>query len=361
YNGWIGFDMAVAMVLGQNIGTTITANLAALVTNSTAKQAAMAHLIFNVFGVILAIVFFRTFENMVFGIMNAFDMKLPNMLDGKTLEEANAAMPIALSVYHTIFNLANTLILIWFVPHISKVVKQIIRTKGEDDVIFKLHYINTGLLNFDELSALQARKEIDVFMQRTVRMYKMVKEILDEDKPKKLEKTYARIEKYEQIADRMDEEIVTFLTQITRSDVSKKTSTQASAMIKLVSRIESISDSCYILAQQIMLSKNKKTRMNDDMVKNLKHMFTKIDTSINKLNTTIEDKSKLIYVESERHFRDQINDEVEKLNIEHLKAIKKGIYKYKVGIIYCDLFTEQGVLADHCYHSLKYIDELNAS
>ncbi|MDA3865992.1 MAG: Na/Pi cotransporter family protein, partial [Salinivirgaceae bacterium] len=248
YNGWIGFDMAVAMVLGQNIGTTITANLAALVTNSTAKQAAMAHMVFNVFGVILALILFKPFENMVFGIMTAFDMDLPNMLDGKTLEKANAAMPLALSIYHTIFNVANTLILIWFVPFISKIVKRIIRSKDEDDEVFKLHYINTGLLNFDELSALQARKEIDVFMQRTARMYNMVKEMLDEDKPKNFEKTFARVEKYEQIADRMDEEIVTFLTQITRSDVSKKTSTQASAMIKLVSRIESISDSCYILA-----------------------------------------------------------------------------------------------------------------
>ncbi|MDA3815760.1 MAG: Na/Pi cotransporter family protein [Prolixibacteraceae bacterium] len=361
YNGWIGFDMAVAMVLGQNVGTTITANLAALVTNSTAKQAAMAHMVFNVFGVILALILFKPFENMVFGIMTTFDMELPNMLDGKTLEEANVAMPLALSIYHTIFNLTNTLILIWFVPFISKIVKRIVRSKDEDDVVFKLHYINTGLLNFDELSALQARKEIDVFMQRTARMYNMVKEMLDEDKPKNFEKTFARVEKYEQIADRMDEEIVTFLTQITRSDVSKKTSTQSSAMIKLVSRIESISDSCYILAQQIMMSKNKKTQLSKEMKKNLKHMFEAIDIVINKLNTTLEDKTKNIYIESERHYRDKIKNEVEKLNIEHLKAIKKGTYKYKVGIIYCDLFTEQGVLADHCYHSLKYIDELNAS
>ncbi|MDA3879850.1 MAG: Na/Pi cotransporter family protein [Prolixibacteraceae bacterium] len=361
YNGWIGFDMAVAMVLGQNIGTTITANLAALVANSTAKQAAMAHLLFNVFGVIIAMILFKPFENLVFGTMRAFDLTLPNTLNGQTTQQANAAMPVALSIYHTVFNIVNTLLLIWFVTPIAKLVKLIIRSNEEDDVIFKLHYINTGLLNFDELSALQARKEIDVFMQRTKRMYKIVKDMLDENKPKNLDKIYARVHKYEEIADRMDEEIATFLTQITRSDVSNKTAEQASAMIKLVSRVESISDSCYLIAQLISTSKSKKSAFSKDMIKNIKRMFESLNIVFDKLEYVLEDKSAPIYIESERKYRDKIKDDVEQLNIEHLKAIKKGSYKYKIGIIYCDLFTEQSVLADHCYHALKYIDELNGA
>ncbi|MGF7139778.1 Na/Pi cotransporter family protein [Roseimarinus sediminis] len=361
YNGWIGFDMAVAMVLGQNIGTTITANLAALVTNSTAKQAAMAHLLFNVFGVIIAMLLFRPFENVVFAIMNIFDLTLPNTANGQSIQQANAAMPLALSIYHTVFNIVNTLLLIWFVSPIASLVKRIIRTKDDDDVVFKLNYINTGLMSFDELSALQARKEIDVFMQRTKRMYQMVKEMLLEDKPKKLDKTIARVQKYEEIADRMDEEIVSFLTQITRSDVSKKTAAQASAMIKLVSRIESISDSCYLMAQLIMASKSRKSSFNNEMIQNLQQMFGSLDIVVEKIERMLEEKSKPIYLESERNFRDKINDDVEQLNMEHLKAIKKGSYKYKIGILYCDFFSEQGVLADHCYHALKYIDELNAA
>lgn len=358
YNGWIGFDMAVAMVLGQNIGTTITANLAALVANSTAKQAAMAHLLFNVFGVFIAMVFFKPFEYLVFWVMTTLDMHLPLPVNGQTIIEANAAMPLALSIYHTIFNITNTLVLVWFVPSLTKLVRIIIRTNDEDDVVFKLSYINTGLLNFDELSALQARKEVNVFMQRTKRMYQMVKSLLEEQNQSSFEKTFERIEKYEEIADRMDEEIVVFLTKITRSEVSQTTAEQSGAMIKLVSRIESISDSCYMIAQLIKQSKSVKIPFNKEMEANLKQMFTTLNIVMSKLETALLEKPPVIIIENERKFRDQIKDEIEKLNIEHLKAIKKGTYKYKIGIIYCDLFTEQGVLADHCYHALKYVDEI---
>jgi phosphate:Na+ symporter len=361
YNGWIGFDMAVAMVLGQNIGTTITANLAALVANSTAKQAAMAHLLFNVIGVALAMIFFYPFEHLVVWIMGLFDMEMPYVTPVHTVQEANVAIPLALSVYHTVFNVLNTLLLIWFVPSLAKLVKRIIKSKDEDDVVFKLSYINTGLLNFDELSTLQARKEVTVFMQRTKRMYNMVKDLLVEENPKQFDKTYARIEKYEEIADRMDEEIVVFLTQITRSDVSQATAEQASAMIKLVSRIESISDSCHVIAQFIKQSQSTKIAFTDEMKTNLNHLFDSIDQVLARLENALEGKTTTINLETERKFRDGIREAIDQLNIEHLKAIKKGIYKYKIGIIYCDLFTEQGVLADHCYHCLKYYDEISKS
>lgn len=361
YNGWIGFDMAVAMVLGQNIGTTITANLAALVANSTAKQAAMAHLLFNVIGVTLAMIFFYPFEHLVVWIMGLFDMEMPYITPGHSVQEANAAMPLALSIYHTVFNVLNTTLLIWFVPSLAKLVKRIIKSKDEDDVVFKLSYINTGLLNFDELSTLQARKEVTVFMQRTKRMYNMVKDLLVEENPKQFDKTYARIEKYEEIADRMDEEIVVFLTQITRSDVSQATAEQASAMIKLVSRIESISDSCHAIAQFIKQSQSTKIAFTDEMKTNLNRLFDSIDQVLARLENALEGKTTTINLETERKFRDGIREAIDQLNIEHLKAIKKGIYKYKIGIIYCDLFTEQGVLADHCYHCLKYYDEISKS
>jgi phosphate:Na+ symporter len=358
YNGWIGFDMAVAMVLGQNIGTTITANLAALVANTTAKQAAMAHLLFNLIGVIMAMIFFFPFEHLVIWIMKVFDMELPYAVNGTSVQEANAAMPLALTIYHTVFNVFNTLMLIWFVPSLAKLVQRIIRSKDDDDIIFKLAYIKTGLLSFDELSTLQARKEIDVFTERTIKMYLMVKQLLVEENPKKIEKSYLRIEKYEEIADRMDEEIVIFLTQITQNDVSKSTAEQATAMIKLVSRIESISDSCFLMAQFINHSKSAKIPFTAEMVENLNRQFVAIDQLMNKLKVALGEKMPIINIDNERKYRDSIKENIERLNVEHLKAIKKGTYKYKIGIIYCDLFTEQGVMADHCYHSLKYIDEM---
>lgn len=361
FNGWIGFDVAVAMVLGQNIGTTITANLAALVANKTAKQAALAHLFFNAIGVFFAMVLFYPFEQLVVNMMNLLNLNLPYKIEGQTIEQTNAAIPVALSIYHTLFNVTNTLILIWFVPTLAKIVKQIIKSSDDDDEQFKLKYINTGLLNFDELSTLQARKEIEVFIQRTKRMYQMVKDLLEEDKSKKFEKTLQRIDKYEEIADRMDEEIAIFLTSITRSDVSRTTAEQASSMLKLVSRIESISDSCQLIAKQIQLSQSKNAPLTQEMVNNIKHLFNMIDKVMQRIEMAFCDKPIQFSIETERKYRDDINSTIDDLNIDHLKDIKKGNYKYKVGIIYCDLFTEEGVLADHCYHALKYIDEINQS
>lgn len=361
YNGWIAFDMAVAMVLGQNIGTTITANLAALVANASARQAAMAHFLFNLIGVALVMIFFRPFESFVTWIMALFNLDLPYQVAGQTLQQTQAAMPLALSVYHTVFNVSNTMLLIWFVPSIAKLVKKIVRSKEEDDVVFKLSYINTGLLNFDELSTLQAQKEIVVFMQRTKRMYQMVKDILEEDNEKNFEKTFERVEKYEEIADRMDEEIAIFLTRIARSDVSKATAEQTGAMIKLVSRIESISDSCCLIAQYIKLSKSKNVTFNKDMVDNIKDLFVMIDGVMTRLESSLGDKASVMSLESERKYRDQVKEMIEKLNLDHLKDIKKGVYKYKLGMIYCDLYTEEGVMADHCYHALKYVDEMKAA
>ena len=159
----------------------------------------------------------------------------------------------------------------------------------------------------------------------------------------------------------MDEEIAIFLTSITRSDVSRTTAEQASSMLKLVSRIESISDSCQLIAKQIQLSQSKNAPLTQEMVNNIKHLFNMIDKVMQRIEMAFCDKPIQFSIETERKYRDDINSTIDDLNIDHLKDIKKGNYKYKVGIIYCDLFTEEGVLADHCYHALKYIDEINQS
>lgn len=169
---------------------------------------------------------------------------------------------------------------------------------------------------------------------------------------------FGRIEKYEEIADRMDEEIVTFLTQIIRSDVSKSTTERGSAMIKLVNRIESISDSCYLMAQFIKQASNNKIAFDDEMVDIMKQIFLSVEQLMDELQSALEEKDSPIDLEAARAARDNIKESIETLNVENLKAIKKGNYKYKIGIIYTDVYTEQGVLADHCYHGLKYVDEM---
>lgn len=359
FNGWIGFDIAVAMVLGQNIGTTITANIAALVANSTAKQAAMAHLIFNVIGVTIALILFKPFENMVFGIMRLFNLELPMLTTGHTIEEANAAMPLALSIYHTIFNTLNTLLLIWFVPQIARIVKLFIRTKDEDDEIFKLKYITTSLLSVDEIALVQAKKEIGVFVERSLKMFNMLKEMADESTAnKKVEKLIKKIRKYEEISDRIEEEIATFLTNLSSSELSKKSSNNMNAMLKLVSRIESINDACYNTAELLYIKNSKKMKFTDEMKYNIKHISQMAEEIMYSLPKEIDVTNPKIDIIEFRNLRDDIDTYAEKLNVMHLKDIKKGKYKYKDGIIYCDIFEEIAIIANHAYHSLKYINDL---
>lgn len=359
FNGWIGFDIAVAMVLGQNIGTTITANIAALVANSTAKQAAMAHLIFNVIGVTIALILFKPFENMVFGIMSLFNLELPMLTTGHTIEEANAAMPLALSIYHTIFNTLNTLLLIWFVPQIARIVKLFIRTKDEDDEIFKLKYITTSLLSVDEIALVQAKKEIGVFVERSLKMFNMLKEMADESTAnKKVEKLIKKIRKYEEISDRIEEEIATFLTNLSSSELSKKSSNNMNAMLKLVSRIESINDACYNTAELLYIKNSKKMKFTDEMKYNIKHISQMAEEIMYSLPKEIDVTNPKIDILEFRNLRDDIDTYAEKLNVMHLKDIKKGKYKYKDGIIYCDIFEEIAIIANHAYHSLKYINDL---
>lgn len=359
FNGWIGFDIAVAMVLGQNIGTTITANIAALVANSTAKQAAMAHLIFNVIGVTIALILFKPFENMVFGIMRLFNLELPMLTTGHTIEEANAAMPLALSIYHTIFNTLNTLLLIWFVPQIARIVKLFIRTKDEDDEIFKLKYITTSLLSVDEIALVQAKKEIGVFVERSLKMFNMLMEMADESTAnKKVEKLIKKIRKYEEISDRIEEEIATFLTNLSSSELSKKSSNNMNAMLKLVSRIESINDACYNTAELLYIKNSKKMKFTDEMKYNIKHISQMAEEIMYSLPKEIDVTNPKIDIIEFRNLRDDIDTYAEKLNVMHLKDIKKGKYKYKDGIIYCDIFEEIAIIANHAYHSLKYINDL---
>ncbi|MBN1927104.1 MAG: Na/Pi cotransporter family protein [Prolixibacteraceae bacterium] len=358
YQGWIGFDMAIAMVLGQNIGTTITANLAALVTNATAKQAAISHFFFNVFGVILALILFKPFENMVLGIMSILNLNLPVSSNGQTVQQANEAIPIALSIYHTIFNISNTLLLIWFVPQIAQIVKKIVPTKDEDDEIFRLRYINSPLVSVNEISIIQAKNELSVFIERTKKMYGLVKDLYNETKPSKIEKNIQKIRKYEEIADRIDEELTTFLSKISINDPSKNTSENSNLMLRLVSRIESINDSCSSMAEYIYIRKTKKMKFNPEMESRLKQLFSMIDVLFSDLNIEINKNIAPINIELERERRDEIETYVEKLNVQHLKDIKKGIYKPKSGIIYCDLFNEGEIVGNHIYHSLKYMHDL---
>ncbi len=358
FNGWIDFPMAAAMVLGENIGTTVTANLAAIVVNTTAKRAARAHLIFNMVGVFIVLVLFMPFIQFIDWFLVKINLGSP-LLPQNTLSDNHVILPIALSVFHTTFNILNTLLQIWFIPSIARAVTWMIPVKDEDDEIFKLKYISTNLLSVDEIAMVQAKKEIGVFIERSLKMFNLVRELAQEDiGAKKTEKLIAKIRKYEEIADRIEEEIATFVTQLSSSKLSKNSSENINALLKLVSRIESMDDACYNTAELLYLRKNKKMKFTDEMNKNIESITQMTEEMMKVLPEKINMKNPRVDVVEYRNKRDEIDLYAEKLNLIHLKDIKKGTYKYKVGMVYCDSFQEIAVIANHAYHSLKYINEL---
>ena len=358
FNGWINFEMAAAMVLGENIGTTITANLAAIVVNKTAKKAARAHFLFNFTGVVILLFFFRPFLHMIDWFLGVIGQGSP-YASYNINEESHLNIPIALSIFHTAFNVLNTLLQVWFVPHIALAVNWMVPGTDEDDEIFKLKYIKTALVSVDELALVQAKNEISVFIERTLKMYNLVKSLREETTEKQTEKLIQKIHKYEEIADRIEVEIANYLTKTSSSELSVNSSETINSMLKLVSRIESLNDSLYNTAELIYLRKLKKMDFTEDMTEHLNQLFSMIDVLTSELPKQIIKKNASIEVDQKRMQRDEIDSFIEKLNLMHLKDIKKGVYKYKVGIVYCDIFNELENAGNHSYHILKYINELN--
>ncbi|NOZ47525.1 MAG: Na/Pi cotransporter family protein [Chlorobi bacterium] len=349
YNGWIGFDLAAAMVLGENIGTTITANLAALVANVSAKRAALAHFIFNVFGVIWVLLIFRFFLNKIDWFVQSFH--------GTSAFTDTNIMPIALSIFHTSFNIINTFVLIWFAPLIKKTVELILPLKEDDEEEFRLKYIKTGLLSTSELSILQARREIILYAKRTKKMFRIVSELFNEQNEKKFKKEYSRIEKYEEISDRMEIEIATYLTKISEGELSKSGSKRIKSMLKLIDDIESIADSCMNIAKTIKRKREQKAWFTPEIRDNVNKMFEKVSNSLEVMFENLNNYNENVNIQKALDIEEEINKYRDELKIEHLESLEKKQYKYQAGVIYNDLFSEGEKLADYVINVSEAINE----
>ena len=248
-NGWISLELGAALVLGENIGTTITANLAALTANTQAKRAALAHFVFNVFGVIWVLIIFHPFMELVNWVVDTFFQS----------NNPEVAISYKLSAFHSIFNICNVCILIWGVKLIERTVCALIHPKEEDEEP-RLRFITGGMLSTAELSILQARKEIHLFAERTHRMFGMVQDLMHTEKDDDFNKLFSRVEKYDNISDNMELEIANYLNQVSEGRLSSESKLQIRAMLREVTEIESIGDSCYNLARTI----NRKRQTNQD-------------------------------------------------------------------------------------------------
>lgn len=338
-NGWISFELGAALVLGENIGTTITANLAALTANTQAKRAALAHLVFNVFGVIWVLCLFPFFT----GAVSWF---VENVMG---VTETSVAVPFKLSAFHTAFNICNVLIMIWFVKLIERTVCTIYPSKEQDEE-YRLRFISGGMLSTAELSILQAKKEIHLYAERTYRMYGMVKDLLHTEKEEDFNKLFSRIEKYESISDNMELEIANYLNQVSEGRLSSESKLEIRAMLREVTEIESIGDSCYNLARTI----NRRRQSNVDFIEKqyerIHNMMALLDSALQQMINVIshaEHENRDVDVNKSFNLENEINNYRNQLKNQNILDVNNKEYDYQMGVYYMDIIAECEKLGDY--------------
>ncbi len=350
--GWIPFHLAAAMVMGENIGTTITANLAAAVGNVSAKRAARVHLLFNLLGVTWMLMVFPWF-------VDAID-HFVSKSNGVSPSESVAAIPTALSIFHTSFNVINVLIFIWFVPIFKKVVVKMVPSSELEEEEFRLKFITTGMLSTSELSILQARKEVHWFGKHSHKMFGFIRKLMNQNKDSKFSKQFARIEKYEGICDNIEVEIANYLAQVNQGKLSDIGRRRVRSMLKLVDDLESIGDCNYNLAKSINRMRNANIKFDETILKKLELMFNLVEESLEVMITNLDDANEDIHVTKAKQLENEINNYRNQLKVEHLDNLKNGVYTYEAGIIFNDLFSECEKLADYAINVTEALAEVNA-
>ena len=351
-NGWISFDSAAAMVLGENIGTTITANLAAIVANSSAKRAARIHFLFNVVGVIWVLSVFPLF-------LKGVDVVTQSVTGTSAFTNAGA-IPIALSFFHTFFNILNVLIQIWFVKYLVNLVQKVIPEK-EDDLEFKLKYIKFGMLSTSELSLLQAKKEIIVYAQQTKKLFSRLNNMLNETSERKFLKHFEKVEIGESKSDEMEVSIAKYLTKVAEGELSRQSSKRISSMLRIVDEMESIGDSCLNIARAMYRSHNKKEKFTPDMKKKISEMFSLVEKAMDIMIENLNKHNYEVDKTATEAIEKKINRLRDKLRKEHVKDIENERYSYQIGTLYKDVFSESEKVGDYIYDVttsiIEYVDK----
>ncbi len=347
--GFIGFDLAAAMILGENIGTTITANFAAIVANKSAKSAALAHFLFNIFGVTWAVLLLPF-------LLRGIDY-LTIEITGKSAFDNILATQFGLALFHSTFNIVNTLLLIGFVPIIEKVCRFAFRSANEMQDRFNLKHIKTGLLSTAEISILQARKEIANYSKQTIKMFQMVKSLFTETNENNFYAIYNEIANFEKISDSTEIEIATYLTKISEDELSKSSSKTIRMMLKIVDDIESIGDTCNDIAKTIRRKRKQKIWFTQDIRDNLKVMFVLIEEAMDVMYKNLNREYKSVDMEKALAIEKKINKYKKELKQKHLNNIESQSYTYQAGVIYSDIFNLCGQLSDYLVNISETIAE----
>ena len=384
--GWISFEMAAALVLGSNIGTCITPLIAAVSGNIWAKRSAMGHLMFNVLGSVWVLALYYPFMKLVVWIstlgqgdptallsfVDSTDPAIINALNDGTLDLTNpenkalastfaanqAYVSFGLSIFHTLFNTINICIMIWFTGLYVKIVTKLIPSKAveEEDNESHLKFITTGMLSTSELSILQARKEIQLYGERTQRMFGLVRDLFHEMDSKEFTSKFSRIQKYENISDRMEMEIADYLTKVSAGRLSDESKHQVQMKLRVISEIESIADSCYNLARTLQRRQQQPENFTEDLNSNIELMFNLIESGLqnmcNVLGVEHIDQSS---VNVAQNIENEINNYRNQLKLQNVVAVNEGLYDYPTATTYIDTIGECEKMGDYIINVVEAV------
>ena len=346
--GWLPFELGAAMILGENIGTTITANIAAIVGNVSSKRAARAHFVFNMLGVVWMMLIFPKFT----GMIQYF------VADGAKLTPEET--PFALAMFHTFFNIANVTLLIWFVPLIVRIVEKMVPLKHEDEEEFRLKYIKGGIMGTPEISILQSKKELQFFSKHTVKMFGFFKSLIKETNEKRFTELFAKIQKYESISDNVEIEITNYLSQLSQHRMSEIGRYKVREMLKISGDLESVADCVFNLARSVNKMYDKRIKFNDDAMGKLELMFSLVDDALEIMNKNLLMEETEIQMEPVYECETKINNYRDHLKTSHFENLENNVYSYEAGILFNDIFCECEKIGDYTINVSEALDKVKA-
>lgn len=346
FEGWIPFELAAAMVLGENIGTTITANLAALVGNVHAKRAAGAHFVFNIFGVIWMFIAFPFFLKGISWYMGEH----MNMFPTATSENFNPEhIPIALSIFHTSFNLLNVAVLIWFVPLIAKTVIRVIPSKGDDED-FSLEFIGRGLVKTPEVSLAEVENEIIKFAKLNLKGVQKISALIEETEHKEQQKLIKKIKEYEDHTDLIEMKVGEFLMELSKLELSSSGSRRIQSFLSVINHMESIGDIYYQMSRSVEQKIEKRIWFEENHRSDLREMRDMLNKAMTTMMGNISKSPESINLDSAIEIENAINAKRDKLRAKNFKKIEKGKTSLETGLIYLDLLSGYEKMADNVIH-----------
>ena len=368
--GWISFDIACAMVLGASIGTSITPLLASLGGNAEAKKAALGHALFNLFGAVWLLAVFKPFVSMVTWVTtDVFGLGDPLALynnvkagaDSATLVKEQVAMSIGMTMFHTIFKLCNLLIMIWFTKLYVKLLNVIIKSKKKEDEEFQLKYIQGGLMSASELNIDQAQREIVVFATRVERMLGMVKELVHtKTGTPEFNKILSRIQKYEDITDRMEFEIGSYLNKVLDGRLSSQAKARVASLLSIISELESIGDSCNNIAKALVRKEEADAHFNEYNYANIDEMLKLVSEAMTNMYAVLSDIDNVTAEDLMRSYNKEreINNFRNACRTENIENVNQKKYPYKAGIFYMDIVCEAEKLGDFIVNVIDSMEDI---